>query len=103
MRTIRRGLHPTLSRFSLGHVYKPHISFAPASDQGSFEADQKAANICLLRPPAQAELPFAYELRELQALEQEAAEAANRRLRAEASEEQEAELWPSQGFDSFDP
>jgi hypothetical protein len=48
-------------------------------------------------------LPLAYELRELQALEQEAAEAENVRLRMEASEEQEAELWLSHGFDSFDP
>jgi hypothetical protein len=48
-------------------------------------------------------LPLAYELSELQALEQEAEEAENLRLRVEASDEQEAELWLSHGFDSFDP
>jgi hypothetical protein len=103
MRTIKRGLHPTLARFALGHVYKPHISFAPASDQGSLAADQKAAKICLLCPPAQADLPLDYELKELLALEQEAKEAENSRLREEAFEDQEEGLWLSQSLDSFDP
>jgi hypothetical protein len=105
MRTIRRGFHPTLPRYQLGLIYKPHLSFAPASDRGSLEADQKAASLGLLRPPPPPEEPALLdELRELEALEKEADEAEASRLRAAAAEEiWEDELWQSHGLDSFDP
>jgi hypothetical protein len=106
MRTIRRGLHPTLPKYRLGHTYKPHLSFAPASDTGSFEADLKAASLCLLRPP----LPFheqalVEELQELEALEKEAEAAEASRLLAAAAEAEiwEGELWQSHSLDSPDP
>jgi hypothetical protein len=94
-----------MPKYRLGHTYKPHLSFAPASDKGSLEADQKAANLCILRPPPTIEEPALLdELRELEALEQEAVEAEASRLLAAAEEEVwEDELWPSHGLDSFDP
>jgi hypothetical protein len=89
----------------LGLTYRPHLGFTPASDQGSLEADQKAANLCLLRPPPQPpEAALHAELLELEALEQEAGEMEASRHRLAAAEwEDEGELWPSQGFDAFDP
>ncbi len=87
----------------MGLTYKPHLSFAPASDLGSLEADQKAANLCLLRPPPQMQEPTVlWELRELEALEREAEEAEDARLRSAAAEEDwEDEPWLSQGLDSL--
>jgi hypothetical protein len=104
MRTIRRGLHPTLPRYRLGHTYKPHLSFAPASDTGSFEADQKAASLCLLRPPPPPEeQALLCELKELEALEQEAEAAEAARLLAAAADEiWEGETWLSHDLDSPD-
>jgi hypothetical protein len=103
LRTIRRGFHPTIPKYKLGLTYKPHLSFAPASDLGSLEADQKAANLCLLRPPPQMQEPTVlWELRELEALEREAEEAEDARLRSAAAEEDwEDEPWLSQGLDSL--
>jgi hypothetical protein len=71
------------------------------------EVDQKAANLCLLRPPpAQAEPQWSSVLQELQALEKEAAEAevsARRAAAAAAGVCEEEEEWLSHDFDSYDP
>ena len=107
LRTIKRGIHPTIASFRLGKHYKPNISFSPASDTGSFEADHKAANLCLLRSPVRegSEPAIHSNLLELEALEAEAAEAeaSLRRLAAAAAVIDEHESWLSQEFDSYDP
>jgi hypothetical protein len=97
IRTIRRGIHPTISRYKLGKQYKPQLGFSPSSDRGSLESDMKAANLCLLRPPI---LPDAetlqLELREIEELEQAAAEAEASMTAAEWADEDEA--WFNQDF-----
>jgi hypothetical protein len=83
------------------------LSFSPSSDEGSLEADRKAAKICLLRSPPQVPLGIRWEqeLADLADLEREAeeAEASARRAEAVATGSFEEEDWLSHDFDSFVP
>jgi hypothetical protein len=95
-----------IPKYQLGHQYKPNLRFSPSSDEGSLEADQKAANLCLLQPPpAQDEPQWSSDLRELEALEREAEEAEASRCRADAAAEgfDEEEAWLSHAFDLDEP
>jgi ribonuclease HI len=111
LRTIRRGRHPTIPKYSLGHQYSPTLSFSPLSDSGSFETDLKAAYLCLLKPPPKPpeEALIHSEVRELEELEREAAEAeASLRQRAAALAADEGgsveeEAWFSHDLDFHDP
>jgi hypothetical protein len=73
LRTIRRGRHPTLPRFVLGHQYTPHRQWG-VSPEAAVLADDAAAAELVLSPtqPGPAEL-LAPELAELELLEEEAA------------------------------
>jgi hypothetical protein len=70
LRTIRRGKHPTLPRFSLGHQYTPVRQWGPAPEVAALEADASAAKLLLEQPPVPEEEPgLAAQLAALEQLE----------------------------------
>jgi hypothetical protein len=70
-RTIRRGRHPTLKRFVLGHRYTPHCQWEGRGPEAELAQDHAAAQQSVAAAAnSPAEL---HELLELEQLEQEAA------------------------------
>jgi hypothetical protein len=77
LRTIRRGVHPTIARWRLGAQYTPVFSKGCSEPAVALSRDVRAAQITRLQPVPHKASPeeVADELRELEALEREALEA----------------------------
>jgi hypothetical protein len=78
LRTIRRGIHPTIARWRLGAQYTPVFSKGCNEPAVALSRDVRAAQITRLQPVPHKAPPeeVADDLRELEALEREALEAA---------------------------
>jgi hypothetical protein len=100
LRTIRRGVHPTMARWKLGVQYTPAVSKGRNEPTAALSRDVCAAQCTRLQPvPHRApQDEVAEEIRELEALEAEAREAeALEELRWE--QEEEAALTMGLGID----